>query len=431
MKGRYMKILIVGSGGREHAIAWKISQNQKVEKIFAAPGNAYNKLIKNCENVNINSSDEILNFAKKENIDLTIVGSEELLVDGIVDKFEENNLKIFGPNKQAALLEGSKAFAKDFMEKYGVKTAKYKSFTDKDEAVKYLDEMSYPVVIKASGLAAGKGVVIAQNRKEAETTLEDMMVNKAFASAGDTVVIEEFLDGVEISVLSITDTNVILPFISAKDHKKISEKETGLNTGGMGVIAPNPYYTKTVEEKFISDILEPTLKGLKAEKMNFAGIIFFGLMVAKGEVYLLEYNMRMGDPETQAVLPLMKTDYLDLIDAALNKKLDNFKIDWENKSACCVVMAAGGYPVKYEKGNVISGLEKFSAEDENRKIFFAGVKSNNENFLTNGGRVLNVVAIENSLDGAITKAYDNVKGISFKDNYYRKDIGTLYVPVKK
>ena len=426
-----MKILIVGSGGREHAIAWKISQNQKVEKIFAAPGNAYNKLIKNCENVNINSSDEILNFAKKENIDLTIVGSEELLVDGIVDKFEENNLKIFGPNKQAALLEGSKAFAKDFMEKYGVKTAKYKSFTDKDEAVKYLDEMSYPVVIKASGLAAGKGVVIAQNRKEAETTLEDMMVNKAFASAGDTVVIEEFLDGVAISVLSITDTNVILPFISAKDHKKISEKETGLNTGGMGVIAPNPYYTKTVEEKFISDILEPTLKGLKAEKMNFAGIIFFGLMVAKGEVYLLEYNMRMGDPETQAVLPLMKTDYLDLIDAALNKKLDNFKIDWENKSACCVVMAAGGYPVKYEKGNVISGLEKFSAEDENRKIFFAGVKSNNENFLTNGGRVLNVVAIENSLDGAITKAYDNVKEISFKDNYYRKDIGTLYVPVKK
>ena len=426
-----MKILIVGSGGREHAIAWKISQNQKVEKIFAAPGNAYNKLIKNCENVNINSSDEILNFAKKENIDLTIVGSEELLVDGIVDKFEENNLKIFGPNKQAALLEGSKAFAKDFMEKYEVKTAKYKSFTDKDEAVKYLDEMSYPVVIKASGLAAGKGVVIAQNRKEAETTLEDMMVNKAFASAGDTVVIEEFLDGVEISVLSITDTNVILPFISAKDHKKISEKETGLNTGGMGVIAPNPYYTKTVEEKFISDILEPTLKGLKAEKMNFAGIIFFGLMVAKGEVYLLEYNMRMGDPETQAVLPLMKTDYLDLIDAALNKKLDNFKIDWENKSACCVVMAAGGYPVKYEKGNVISGLEKFSAEDENRKIFFAGVKSNNENFLTNGGRVLNVVAIENSLDGAITKAYDSVKEISFKDNYYRKDIGTLYVPVKK
>ena len=425
-----MKILIVGSGGREHAIAWKISQNQKVEKIFAAPGNAYNKLIKNCENININSSDEILNFAKKENIDLTIVGSEELLVDGIVDKFEENNLKIFGPNKQAALLEGSKAFAKDFMEKYGVKTAKYKSFTDKDEAVKYLDEMSYPVVIKASGLAAGKGVVIAQNRKEAETTLEDMMVNKAFASAGDTVVIEEFLDGVEISVLSITDTNVILPFISAKDHKKISEKETGLNTGGMGVIAPNPYYTKTVEEKFISDILEPTLKGLKAEKMNFAGIIFFGLMVAKGEVYLLEYNMRMGDPETQAVLPLMKTDYLDLIDAALNKKLDKFKIDWENKSACCVVMAAGGYPVKYEKGNVISGLEKFFAEDENRKIFFAGVKYDNENFLTNGGRVLNVVAIENSLDGAITKAYDSVKEISFKDNYYRKDIGTLYVPVK-
>lgn len=425
-----MKILIVGSGGREHAIAWKISQNKKVEKIFAAPGNAFNKIINNCENININSSDEILEFAKKEKIDLTIVGSEELLVDGIVDKFQASNLKIFGPNKEAALLEGSKAFAKDFMEKYGVKTAKYKSFTDKKEAVKYLDEMSYPVVIKASGLAAGKGVVIAQNREEAEKTLADMMENKIFASAGDTVVIEEFLDGVEISVLSITDSNVIIPFISAKDHKKISERETGLNTGGMGVIAPNPYFTKTVEEKFISDILEPTLKGIKAEKMNFSGIIFFGLMVAKGEVYLLEYNMRMGDPETQAVLPLMKTDYLDLIEKALDKKLENFKIDWENKSACCVVMAAGGYPVKYEKGNKISGLEKFNSNDENRKIFFAGVKADENKFLTNGGRVLNVVAIENNLETAISKAYENIKEISFKDNYYRKDIGTLYVPIK-
>lgn len=426
-----MKILIVGSGGREHAIAWKISQNPKVTKIYAAPGNAYNKVIKNCENINLKTSNDILNFAIKEKIDLTIVGSEELLVDGIVDKFKENNLAIFGPNGEAAMLEGSKAFAKDFMEKYGVKTAKYKSFTDLDKAIKYLDEMSYPVVIKASGLAAGKGVVIAQNRNEAEETLKDMMLNKVFASAGDTVVIEEFLDGVEISVLSITDSEVIVPFISAKDHKKISEKETGLNTGGMGVIAPNPYYTKVVEEKFIKNILEPTLKGIKEEKMNFSGIIFFGLMVAKGEVYLLEYNMRMGDPETQAVLPLMKSDFLEVINAGLNKKLKDIKIEWEKKSACCVVMAAGGYPVKYEKGNIIQGLEKVDNNSENRKIFFAGVSEKEGNFYTNGGRVLNIVAIENTLDEAIKKSYELTEKIDFKDKYSRKDIGTLYIPVSK
>ena len=390
-----MKVLIVGSGGREHAIAWKISQNSKVEKIYAAPGNAYNKVIKGCENINLKTSDDILNFALKEKVDLTIVGSEELLVDGIVDKFQKNNLTIFGPNKEAAMLEGSKAFAKDFMKKYGVKTAKYQSFTDKEKAIKYLDEMSYPVVIKASGLAAGKGVIIAQSRKEAENTLNDMMTNKVFAAAGDTVVIEEFLDGVEISVLSITDSEVIIPFISAKDHKKISEKETGLNTGGMGVIAPNPYYTKTIEKKFIQNILNPTLKGIKAEKMNFAGIIFFGLMVANGEVYLLEYNMRMGD-----------------------------------KSACCVVMAAGGYPVKYEKGNLINGLEKFDSNKSDTKIFFAGVKEENDKFYTNGGRVLNVVSIQDNLEKAIESAYKNVKEISFKNSYCRKDIGTLYVPVK-
>lgn len=420
-----MKILIVGSGGREHAIAWKISQNTKVEKIYAAPGNAYNKLVPNCENVNINTSQDILDFAKKENIDLTIVGSEELLVDGIVDKFQKQGLKIFGPNKEAAMLEGSKAFAKDFMEKYGVKTAKYKSFTDKSEAVKFLDEMSYPLVIKASGLAAGKGVIICQNENEALTALEDIMENKVFAGAGDTVVIEEFLDGVEVSILSITDTNIILPFLSAKDHKKISEGEQGLNTGGMGVISPNPYYTKNVEEKFIKDILNPTLKGLKEEKFDFAGIIFFGLMISKGEVYLLEYNMRMGDPETQSVLPLMESDYLDLIESAMNKKLKEFKLSWKNKFACCVVLAAGGYPVKYEKGNKISGIEKFSSTNEDVKLFLAGVKSQDEKFLTNGGRVLNVVALADNLDIARDFAYQELKNISFKDKYFRKDIGEI------
>ena len=417
-----MKVLIVGSGGREHAIAWKISQNSKVEKIFAAPGNAYNKVIKNCENVNLKTSDDILNFALNEKIDLTIVGSEELLVDGIVDKFQENNLTIFGPNKEAAMLEGSKAFAKDFMQKYGVKTAKYQSFTDKEKAIKYLDEMSYPVVIKASGLAAGKGVVIAQNRKEAKDTLNDMMTNKVFAAAGDTVVIEEFLDGVEISVLSITDSEVIIPFISAKDHKKISEKETGLNTGGMGVIAPNPYYTKTIEEKFIQNILNPTLKGIKAEKMDFAGIIFFGLMVANGEVYLLEYNMRMGDPETQAVLPLLENDLLELVEYSFDKKLSELNVTWKPLHACCVVGAAGGYPESYKKGDVITGIEN-ATDDE--LVFIAGAKFEDGKFKTNGGRVLNAVAFGKTLDEAKENAYKLLNKIKFDGMYFRKDIGRI------
>lgn len=419
-----MKILIVGAGGREHAIAWKISQNEKVNKIFAAPGNAYNKVIKNCENINISATDDILKFAEQEKIDLTIVGSEELLVDGIVDKFHEKGLKIFGPDKKVAMLEGSKAFAKDFMQKYGVKTAKYKSFTEKEKAIKYLEEMSYPVVIKASGLAAGKGVIICQNEKEALEALDEIMTNKIFASAGDTVVIEEFLDGVEVSILSITDSKVILPFLSAKDHKKISEGEQGLNTGGMGVISPNPYYTKEVEEKFVRDILEPTLKGVKEEKFDFCGIIFFGLMIARGEVYLLEYNMRMGDPETQAVLPLLESDYLDLIEAAIDRKLENFDIKWKNSASCCVVLAAGGYPVKYEKGNIISGLEKFE-NNRDAKVFFAGVKESGNNFTTNGGRVLNVVSLQNSAEKARKVAYKELEKIQFKDKYFRKDIGLI------
>lgn len=419
-----MKILIVGAGGREHAIAWKISQNEKVNKIFAAPGNAYNKVIKNCENINISATDDILKFAEQEKIDLTIVGSEELLVDGIVDKFHEKGLKIFGPDKKVAMLEGSKAFAKDFMQKYGVKTAKYKSFTEKEKAIKYLEEMSYPVVIKASGLAAGKGVIICQNEKEALEALDEIMTNKIFASAGDTVVIEEFLDGVEVSILSITDSKVILPFLSAKDHKKISEGEQGLNTGGMGVISPNPYYTKEVEEKFVRDILEPTLKGIKEEKFDFCGIIFFGLMIARGEVYLLEYNMRMGDPETQAVLPLLESDYLELIEAAIDRKLENFDIKWKNSASCCVVLAAGGYPVKYEKGNIISGLEKFE-NNKDAKVFFAGVKESGNNFTTNGGRVLNVVSVQNSAEKAREIAYKELEKIQFKDKYFRKDIGLI------
>ncbi|KLI14386.1 phosphoribosylamine--glycine ligase [Brachyspira hyodysenteriae] len=416
-----MKILVIGSGAREHAICNNLLKNEKVSKVYCVPGNAGTAREKNCENVKISTIDEILNFAKKENIDLTIVGSEEMLVYGIVDKFEENGLKIFGPNKQAAILEGSKAYAKDFMKKYGVKTAEYELFTDYNKANEYLDKCSYPIVIKASGLALGKGVLICQDKQEAKNALEDIMVKKIFKDAGDEVVIEEFLEGVEASILSVTDSNVIIPFISAKDHKKVGDNDTGNNTGGMGVISPNPYYTKEVEELFIKDILEPTLKGIKAEKMSFAGIIFFGLMITKKGVYLLEYNVRMGDPETQAVLQLLETDYLSIIESAMKRELSNLNIKWKDKHACCVVMASGGYPASYNKGYKIEGIDKI-----NGQCFIAGAKlDENGNIITDGGRVLNVVNIADSLEEARKLSYSDIEKIDFKDKYYRKDIGLI------
>ena len=416
-----MKILVIGSGAREHAICNNLIKNEKVSKVYCAPGNAGTAKEKNCENVKISSIDEILNFAKKENIDLTIVGSEEMLVYGIVDKFEENGLKIFGPNKQAAILEGSKAYSKGFMKKYGVKTAEYEVFTDYNKAYEYLDKCSYPLVIKASGLALGKGVLICQNKQEAENALEDIMVKKVFKEAGDEVVIEEFLEGVEASILSVTDSNVIIPFISAKDHKKVGDNDTGNNTGGMGVISPNPYYTKEAEELFIKDILEPTLKGIKAEKMSFAGIIFFGLMMTKKGVYLLEYNVRMGDPETQAVLQLLETDYLSIIESAMKGELSNLDIKWKNKHACCVVMASGGYPAGYNKGYKIEGIDNI-----NGQCFIAGAKlDENGNIITDGGRVLNVVNVADTLEEARKLTYADIEKIDFKDKYYRKDIGLI------
>ena len=416
-----MKILVIGSGAREHAICNNLLKNKKVSKVYCAPGNAGTAREKNCENVKISTIDEILNFAKKESIDLTIVGSEEMLVYGIVDKFEENGLKIFGPNKQAAILEGSKAYAKDFMKKYGVKTAEYELFNDYNKASEYLNKCSYPIVIKASGLALGKGVLICQDKEEAKNALEDIMVKKIFKDAGNEVVIEEFLEGVEASILSVTDSNIIIPFISAKDHKKVGDNDTGNNTGGMGVISPNPYYTKEAEELFIKDILEPTLKGIKAEKMSFAGIIFFGLMITKKGVYLLEYNVRMGDPETQAVLQLLETDYLSIIESAMKRELSTLNIKWKNKHACCVVMASGGYPASYNKGYKIEGIDKI-----NGQCFIAGAKlDGNNNIITDGGRVLNVVNIADSLEEARKLTYSDIGKIDFKDKYYRKDIGLI------
>lgn len=419
-----MKILIVGAGGREHAIAWKLVQNKNIEKIYIAPGNAGSELIDIAENVVLRSIREYIEFAKNNNIDLTIVGSEELLVQGIVDEFKKNNLKIFGPDKKAAILEGSKVFSKDFMRKYGIKTADYKVFDNPDEAEKYLkncEKEKFPIVIKASGLAAGKGVIIAQNLKEAEEAVKEIMIDKKFSSSGNEIVIEEYLEGKEASILSFTDCNVILPLLSAKDHKKIGENETGLNTGGMGVISPNPYVTDEIFEEFKKNIMEPTLRGIREEGMDFEGVIFFGLMITKKGLYLLEYNMRMGDPETQAVLPLMETDLLELLEKAFDKRLSEVKIKWKPLHSCCVVAVAGGYPEKYNKGDIISGIDNIGKNGE--LIFICGAKKEDDNFVTSGGRVLNIVGFGKTLEEAQNSAYKAIKNINFENMYYRKDIG--------
>lgn len=416
-----MKILVIGSGGREHAIVLKISKNKNIDKIYCAPGNAGTELIENCENIDMFGIENLVEFAKNKEIDLTIVGSEELLVEGIVDEFSKFNLKIIGPDKKSAQLEGSKVFAKNFMKKYGIKTAAYEVFNDIDRAKEYVKKCDYPIVIKADGLAFGKGVLIVKNINEALDGLEKLMVENIFNGAGLRIVIEEYLEGVEASILTITDSKNIIPFISAKDHKKIGEKETGLNTGGMGAIAPNPYVTKKVLDEFNKNILKPTLEGIKKEKMDFSGFIFFGLMITQKGVYLLEYNMRLGDPETQAVLPLLKSDFIDLIMLAINKNLNGVKLEWKKKSTCCVVISSGGYPKNYKKGYEIKGLNNIKEDF----VFLAGVKKDGDNFLTSGGRVLNVIGIGESLEEARKIAYKNVEKIEFKDNYYRKDIGEI------
>lgn len=418
-----MKIIVIGSGGREHAIAWKASQNEKVDIVYCIPGNAGTQFEAKCENVNIdiNDFDTLVKFAKEKVVDLTIVGPEDPLVKGIVNKFEGASLKIFGPSAEAAILEGSKAYAKDFMNKYGVKTATSETFDDFALAKQYVDSLNdFPVVVKADGLAAGKGVVICNDKNEALSTLESFMLKDSLKASGKRVVIEEFLQGVEASILSVTDGNTILPLLSSKDHKQIFDGDNGPNTGGMGVIAPNPYCTDEVLKQFNADILEPTLKGIKAEKMNFKGIVFFGIMITAKGVYLLEYNVRMGDPETQAVLPLLKSDLVDLIASALSGSLSEYKLEWADLHSCCIVAASKGYPGKYETGYPISGIQSV-----NGKVFISGAKYSKETdcINTSGGRVLTLWCSGSDLDSAKAAAYEEIKKIDFCGIYYRKDIG--------
>ncbi|MFX0547879.1 phosphoribosylamine--glycine ligase [Hathewaya histolytica] len=415
-----MKVLLIGSGGREHAILWKLAQNSRIEKIFVCPGNSGMALEEKCQCINLNTNEEILNFAKMEDINLTVVGPEKPLCEGIVDLFKKNNLKIFGPSKKGAMLEGSKVYAKDFMKKYGIKTAEYATFKEKNKALEYIKKASYPLVIKADGLAAGKGVVICGSEVEAIETLEDFMAKDIFKGAGNEIVVEEFLEGIEASILSITDGETIIPFISSKDHKQLLDGDEGPNTGGMGGIAPNPYCTKEVLEDFKENIMEPTLRGIKEERLDFIGIIFFGIMITKKGTYLLEYNVRMGDPETECILPLMESDLLELIEYALEKQLKDKNILWKNSSTCTIIAASEGYPKAYAKGFKIE-----TDKDMQGKIFYAGVKSSEDGILTNGGRVLALVEIGDTLEEATQKAYREISKINFNGIYFRKDIGKI------
>lgn len=414
-----MKILLVGSGGREHALAWKLGKSSKVEKIYVAPGNGGTANENKCENIEITKIEDLLKFAENNNIDLTVVGPEDPLINGIVDAFKEEGLKIFGPDKAGAMLEGSKSFSKDFMKKYGVKTADYEVFYDYEEAKSYLENCKYPRVIKADGLAAGKGVVICENKNQAIETLDLFMIDDVFNGAGKKIVVEEFLQGVEASILSVTDGKVILPFLSAKDHKQIFDGNKGKNTGGMGVVSPNKYVTEEVLADFYENILEKTLIGIREEGFDFKGVIFFGIMITEEGAKLLEYNVRMGDPETQSVLSLMESDLVDIILNALDEKLNEITIKWNEGYCVNVVLSSKGYPDDYEKGYEINIDESLKGE-----FFIAGAKKEGDTLVTSGGRVLSVVGKGKTLEEAKENAYKNIEKVNFEGMYFRKDIGS-------
>ena len=414
-----MKILVVGGGGREHAICWKLSKEANVDKIYCAPGNAGISNVAQCIDIQDSDIENLLKFAKENKIDLTIVGPEIPLVVGIVDKFEKEGLKIFGPNKKCAQLEGSKSFSKDFMIRHNLPTAKYKEYTDLDEAISEIDSFGYPVVIKADGLAAGKGVVIPENREDAITTLKEMMSDKKFGNAGDKIVVEEFLTGIETSILAFVDNDTIVPMVSSKDHKKVFEGETGLNTGGMGTFSPSEIYTEKLAKEVQEKILDKTLEGFKKDNLNYKGILFVGLMITEDGPKILEYNVRFGDPETQSVLFRLDTDLNKIISEILNNNLKNIEINYSKEEAICVMLTSGGYPENYEKGKVISGLENL---DSDIVVFHSGTKFDNENIVTNGGRVIGITAKGKTVKEAGEKVYENIKKINFEKMHYRKDI---------
>lgn len=386
-----MKVLIVGSGGREHAIAWKVAQSPMVDKIYCTPGNAGISEVAECVNIGAMEFDKLTAFAKEKNIDLTVIGMDEPLVGGIVDAFEAEGLKVFGPRKNAAVLEGSKAFSKDLMKKYGIPTAEYETFHTPELALEYLEHSSYPIVVKADGLALGKGALICNTKEEARDAVKTLMLDKQFGDAGTTIVVEEFLIGREVSVLSFVDGHTIKIMTSAQDHKRAKDNDEGLNTGGMGTFSPTPFYTEEIDRFCKEHIYQKTVDAMTAEGIEFKGIIFFGLILTKQGPKVLEYNARFGDPETQVVLPRMKDDIVEVFLACIEGTLDKVDLQFEDNAAVCVVLASDGYPEHYDKGYKITGLEKFE-DKEGYYVFHAGTKLEGSDIVTNGGRVLGVVA---------------------------------------
>ena len=419
-----MKVLIVGSGGREHAIAWKVAQSKKVDKIYCAPGNAGISEVAECVPIGAMEFDKLVAFAKEKEIDLTVIGMDDPLVGGIVDVFEKEGLRVFGPRKNAAILEGSKAFSKDLMKKYHIPTPAYETFTDPEKALEYLETAKMPIVLKADGLALGKGVLICQTLEEAKEGVKTLMMDKKFGSAGDEIVIEEFMTGREVSVLSFVDGNIVKIMSSAQDHKRAKDGDQGLNTGGMGNFSPSPFYTEEVDEFCKKYIYQPTVDAMKAEGRPFKGVIFFGLMLTPEGPKVLEYNARFGDPEAQVVLPRLENDIVDVFEACIDGTLDKVDLKFDNdRATVCVILASDGYPVEYKKGFPIEGLEKFKGKDD-YYVFHSGTKFNDKGqIVTNGGRVLGVTATGKDLKEARKKAYEATEWVSFENKYMRHDIG--------
>lgn len=415
-----MKIMVIGGGGREDAIIKKISENKNIEKIYALPGNGGILGEATCVDIGAEEIYKARDFAVKEKIDFAIVAPDDPLAMGAVDILEEAGIKCFGPDKSAAEIESSKVFAKNLMKKYNIPTAEYEVFSEIDSAMEYVKTCKIPVVIKADGLAKGKGVIIAMDRDSAISAIKEIMQDKKFGDSGNEIVVEEFLEGPEVSVLSFTDGKTIVPMISSMDHKRANDGDKGPNTGGMGCIAPNPFYTEEIAKRCLDEIFVPTIDAMNKEGRTFKGCLYFGLMITEDGPKVIEYNCRFGDPETQVVLPLLESDLLEIMIAVREGRLSEDIVKFSKKSACCVVMASGGYPNEYEKGYEI----KIGEISDNSIVYIAGAKRKDDKLITNGGRVLGLTAIDDTLEGAVSDAYDNIEKISFKKAYYRKDIGS-------
>lgn len=417
-----MKVLVVGGGGREHTIIWKLSQNRKISELYCAPGNGGISSLAVCVPIKATDIEGIVNFSKENSIDFVMVAPDDPLVAGMVDALQAAGIRAFGPVKAAAIIEGSKSFSKDLMKKYGIPTAGYEVFHSSEGAISYLDTCSAPVVVKADGLALGKGVIIAQSIDEAKAAVKNIMDAKAFGEAGSKVVIEEYIQGPEVSILAFTDGKTVVPMVSSQDHKRVFDKDQGPNTGGMGTFSPSLIYDQKLAEQCMTEIFLPTIEAMNKEGRKFKGILYFGLMITKDGPKVIEYNARFGDPETQVVLPRLKTDLLEIFDAIIDERLSDIKIEWSDNAAVCVIAASGGYPGKYATGLEISGLEAAESQ-ENTIIFHAGTTCTDGRFYTSGGRVLGVTAVEENMDKAIAKAYAGIEKIKFEGMHYRQDIG--------